>query len=109
MTLKDRIANDWQRFDGVETVAVTPADGREAFNASALQRMLSVSQMAMVGGSFGAEDNVVPWNFFQSSMGANVVAIGDRFTSAASGNWIIKSLDYSPQTSRWRCLCTRAL
>lgn len=106
MSIVSDIATDYQHIEGVENVTFTPRnpDAASINNVKALRRELSKSAQYL-GASAGIEPTDVPWHLWATTLGAVVPKNGDTVTDSAGIVWRIKSLTFSPRTSRYRCLC----
>ena len=106
MTIISDIAGDWQYIEGVEDVTFTPRnpDAAPIPNVKALRRELSKSAQYL-GASAGIEPTDVPWHLWATTLGAVVPKNGDTITDPAGIVWRIKSLTFSPRTSRFHCMC----
>lgn len=108
MALADDIEDDWQYIDGVEDVTVTPTTSAAAAQASvkALQRQLSRSDV-FFGSTAGISPSDTVFHLWKSTLGSVVPNPGDKITQSDGTVWEILSLQYSPQTRRWRCICRK--
>lgn len=110
MTLKTDIATDYLLFDGVETVTIkrTHPTAADVTGVAALQRLRSIGQIAFQSGSAGIDPNACIWEFWEATMGGAKIDNLDKFTQADGTEWTIQQVDYSNQTSRYRCLAVRS-
>jgi hypothetical protein len=107
MTLKTDIENHWQLFDGIEDVTVTgrhPA-ATPVTGVKALRRVLTVGQRTYFGGTLGLSPLATVFHLWEATMGGSGVGEGDTITDAAAAVWSIVAIEYSPQTSRYKCFC----
>ena len=110
MTLKTDIQNDYLLFDGVETVTLSrqhPA-AANVEGVKALRRQLSINQMAYLGGgAAGIDTDGTVFHLFEVTMGGAKVDDGDLIVDADGTSYSVHAVSYSPQTSRYRCVCAR--
>lgn len=119
MSLATDIENDFLLIDGVESVTLTPKRRTVSplTGVKALQRQLTRSDLQLIGDALTLDSEWAVWHVWNSRgtgstrVLANTGAeprLGDWLTSAAGVTWIVQSLTYSPQTTRWRLICQRA-
>lgn len=108
MTLKTDIQNDYLLFDGVETVTLSRKHpvAIDVTGIQALRRQLSISQMAFLA-SAGIDTDGTVFHLFEVTMSGAKVDNGDLITDADGTIFTVLQTTYSPQTSRYRCLCVR--
>lgn len=109
MTLKTDIQNDYLLFDGVESVSLTRKHPAAAAmtGVQALRRQLSINQMAFMS-SAGIDTDGTVFHLFEATMSGAKVDNGDLITDADGVVYPVNAVQYSPQTSRYRCVCARA-
>lgn len=110
MTLKSRLSNAYMRFGGIELVTIkrTHPTAADVTGVAALQRLRSIGQIAFQAGAAGIDPNACIWEFWDATMGGAKLDNLDKFTQADGTEWTIQQVDYSNQTSRYRCLAVRS-
>lgn len=110
MTLKSRLANAYMRFGGVEEVTIKRRHPTEAdvTGVKALMRLRTLGQSTFQAATAGIDPNACIWDFWEATMGGAKLDNLDKFTQADGTEWTIQQVDYSNQTSRFRCLAVRS-
>jgi hypothetical protein len=109
MSLATDIQADYQFIDGVEDVTITPDTPATSAvtGVKALQRQLSRSDV-FFGSAAGISPSDTVFHVWASTMGAlTTLNPEDKITQASGVIWRIISLQYSPITGRWRCICRK--
>lgn len=108
MTLKTDIQNDYLLFDGVETVTLSRQhpDAADVTGVQALRRQLTIGQQAYLSGA-GIDTDGTVFHLFESTMAGAKCDNGDLITDADGTVYTVNAVQYSPQTSRYRCVCAR--
>lgn len=105
MTLAADIANDWQQFDGVETVTVA-ANGTAIDDAKGLQSATDRMDIAMLG-SIGLEADTTVWTVWTATLGGATIRNGDKITDGDGNGWIVRQVSLKTLGTRFRCVCVK--
>lgn len=118
-TAAEEIADDWQDFDGLETVtlrqirpdgtnpvSMTYTDGDGETQPAALRRQVTQREFMALGG-LAISGKLVAFELPASVVGTDGVVQGDQIIDEENVIWQVQQADKATLGTRWRCLCTR--
>lgn len=107
MDLADLIGDDFEIFDGVQTVTLVGADGTETSVAGVTTSPLSKQQASQVGQLLLTEDEAMSFSLPVANLNGETPEQGNEITAADGSLWNILTADRKTLGSRWICTCKK--
>ncbi len=97
-------SQDFQIFDGSETVTYCQVGGSPVTVSGALREQLTTHE-AQAGAAVGLQPTDVPFNLPAPNLSGIVPANGDSFVDAGGATWIVVAVQYDMLIKQYRVMC----
>lgn len=106
-SLADRIANDWQYFDGIEEVSLTPQHpaGAAVAGVKALRGPLTYSATQMLANTIGLSGGEVTFSVWVSTMQGLVPKQHFKLTDGDDIVYTVVGTSKKTLGTRWELIC----